>query len=590
MVKLPDLPELPGIYFMKKADKTIYVGKAKNLKKRVSSYFNRNHSDTKTIELVRNIEKVEFMIAKSEVDALILENNFIKKYKPKYNILLKDQKTYPYIKLTREKFPRISITRSLKEVNSKNAETFGPYPSGGFYLLKNLIKTFKIRDCKRDMDKTYDRPCLKYFLNMCLGPCKYKNVDKEYSLNVDGAKEILRGNGKPFLVELEAKMQKFSEEMNFERAIIYREQIKNVKKALIDQISENLNPIDEDIFVLKNEGGNLFVLMLNVREGKVIGMNNFKLKLSDIIEENVFEQIVTNYYSKNFIPKNIIFDSKYEENKELLSQWFKIQNKSKVNLYFPQVKSRRKELLEMAYLNLDKEIKKYFNQKSVLEDGLMKIYQTLNLRKYPRKIECFDISNIQGKDAVASMSVSVEGKASKKNYRKFKIKTKDTPDDFHMMREVITRRYSKLPEHEFPDLILIDGGLGQLNATGGILEELEKEHLVDLISIAKREEEIFKFGESDPYIFSKSDEALKILQRLRDEAHRFGVTYHRVLRSKRVLTSELDKVSGIGKKRKEILLKEFGSIKKVKEASLDELKKYVPTNVAEKIKELSYGE
>ena len=237
----------------------------------------------------------------------------------------------------------------------------------------------------------------------------------------------------------------------------------------------------------------------------------------------------------------------------------------------------------MGILNLIKDVQTYYNKKNILEEGLHKIYTELKLKNFPRKIECFDISNIQGKDAVASMSVSVEGRASKKDYRKFKITCKDTPDDFAMMREAITRRYSKLPIHEFPDVILIDGGLGQINAVGEILKQIGKNDIADLLSLAKRDEEIYKYGESIPYKFSKDWEALKIFQRVRDEAHRFGITYHRKLRSERVISSELDKIDGVGEKRKKVLLKEFGSVAQIAKENVESLSKFVPKNVAENI-------
>lgn len=258
----------------------------------------------------------------------------------------------------------------------------------------------------------------------------------------------------------------------------------------------------------------------------------------------------------------------------------------KVSLFFPKIKSRRREILEMGLLNLKKDIENFYNKKSIVEKGLSDLYTKLNLKRFPFKIECFDISNISGKDAVASMSVSVEGKKAKKLYRKFKITCKDTPDDFAMMREVIERRYSKLPLEEFPDVILIDGGLGQINAVGEILEGIGKGGISELLSIAKKEEEIYKYTENTAYIFSKSDEALKILQRVRDEAHRFGVTYHRLLRNKRVISSQLDSIPGIGPKRKETLLKTFGSVKQIQNATLEELEKVIPKQLALKIKEM----
>ncbi len=581
------IPELPGVYLMKKKESVIYVGKAKNLKKRVLSYFKGNHSDKKTIELVNNIDDFEFILCKSELDALILENNLIKQYTPKYNILLKDQKTYPYIKISREKFPRISTIRRTKDLNEKKGIFFGPYPSGSAFLVKNIIKIFKIRDCNRKMDREYPKPCLKYHMNLCLGPCAYKNIEKEYTENLENVKEFLRGKGSLVLGKLKESMKIFSENMEFERAIKCREQIKAIENSLKTQVTEVLKDIDEDIFVHKQEGETLFLTILKVRDGKILGVNNMKTQLRlNLLDEDVLVESFLRYYTKEKIPKNIILDNLYTEKKEVLEGWSREVLGVPLKLYFPIKKSRKKKLLDMAKLNLEEEIKRYYYQKSVVEEGMKTLYSVLKLKRMPIKIECFDISNISGKDAVGAMSVAVEGRLAKKHYRKFKIKTKDTPDDYHMMREVITRRYSKLSDLEFPDLILIDGGLGQLNVVEKVLRNLKKIHLTDLISIAKREEEIFKAGETEPYIFEKTAESLKILQRLRDEAHRFGITYHRSLRKKRIISSELSSINGIGPKRERELLKRFKSVKKIKELTLEELKEVVPEQVAKDIKKL----
>ena len=585
-IKFEDIPVNPGVYLMKQEGRIIYIGKAKNLRKRVGSYFSKDHIDEKTKELVKNIESIEYIICNSELDALVLENNLIKKHKPKYNINLKDHKTYPYIKISKEDFPKISIVRSTKSLNDKIGEYFGPYPAGAQHLLKNIMKIFKIRDCNRDMDKKYDKPCLKYYMGICTGPCVYKNIQQEYSQNVQDAKKFLKGDTEDLLKQLKDKMETTSKNMNFERAIIYREQIREIERAVKRQVAENTSDIDEDLFLFGVESNVLFICVLNVREGKIVAKISSTMKLDDSVTENIFEDIVTAFYSKNLIPKNIIFDAKYSDEQDLIKGWLDKKSGIKINVYFPSIKSRRKELLEMGHLNLKRDMDNYFNQKHILEQGLINLHDVLELKKYPRRIECFDISNIQGKDAVASMSVALEGKLSKKNYRKFKIRLKDTPDDFAMMEEVLERRYSKLEEVELPDLILVDGGLGQLGSAGKVLKKLKKEKFLDIISIAKREEEIFKLGEVIPYIFDESDESLKILQRLRDEAHRFGVSYHRKLRSKRVIKSELDSIPGIGPKRKEALIKRFKSVKMVKKASLEELKEWVPEDVAKKIKNL----
>lgn len=582
-IKKLDIPENPGVYLMKKNSKVIYVGKAKNLKNRVSSYFNREHESEKTRELVKNIEDIEFIICNSELDALVLENNLIKKYTPKYNILLKDEKTYPYIRISKENFPNIKIIRTTKALDTKSGLYFGPYPFGAWNLKKALVKIFKIRDCERDMNKIYPRPCLKYFMKMCLGPCTYKDIFLEYNGQVERVKNLLKGKEKEVIASLKKDMEKAAEDMRFEEAINLREQIKEVESAVVNQVTEYGKELDEDIFLMQKEGEKVFICVLNVRDGKILGKISTHIDLKDKIEGNLEENIVTAFYSKHPIPKSIVFQEKMEDELNLVREILELQRGKKVEFHFPKIKSRRKELLEMGELNISRDIESYFKKKSVVEEGLYKIYTELSLKKYPRKIECFDISNIQGKDAVASMSVSVEGRASKKDYRKFKITCKDTPDDFAMMREVITRRYSKLPEHEFPDIVLIDGGLGQINAAGEVFKEIGKDRIAELLSLAKRDEEIYKYGEAIPYSFPKEWEALKIFQRVRDEAHRFGITYHRKLRSKRVISSELDKVEGVGAKRREVLLKEFGSVKKILEEDVESLARFVPRKVAENI-------
>ena len=565
---------------MKKNNKVIYVGKAKNLKRRVSSYFNREHEDEKTINLVKNIEDIETIVCNSEIDAFVLENNLIKKYSPKYNIALKDEKTYPYIKFSKEKFPKISIIRTTRALNPKLGDYFGPYPQGAWFLLKTLIKIFKIRDCNKDMEKEISRPCLKYYMGLCPAPCKFKNIEKEYKENIENAMKVLKGQGNFIIKELNKKMLEASENMEFEKAITFREQKNEIEKAINNQVTEYGRDIDEDVFTFIIDGNIIFICVLNMREGKLLGKLSVNISTEDKIYNNIFENIVSEFYSKHPIPNNIIFQPEYIENKEVIEGWLKIKSGKNISLHFPKINSRREELLNMALLNLNKDVVTYYEKKSVIESGMSKLYRVLELKNYPRVIECFDISNIQGKDAVASMTVSIEGKASPKNYRKFKIRCKDTPDDFEMMREVITRRYSKLEPKDFPDVILIDGGIGQINAAGEVLKNLGKDNVADLLSLAEKEELIYKYGNNEPFVFSHSEEGLKILIRVRDEAHRFGITYHRKLRSKRVISSELDKIQGIGPVRKEKLLKQFGSVKKIKEASIDELKLILPEKIA----------
>lgn len=584
-VEYKNIPDNPGVYLMKnEKGKIIYVGKAKNLRNRVSSYFkNINSHNAKTLELVKNIRDIEFFICKTEVEALILENNLIKKNKPKYNILLKDEKTYPYIKFTREKFPKIEVVRSTKRLNEK-ADYFGPYPMGIFFAVKSLLKIFPMRDCNRNMEKI-TKPCLKYHMNTCPAPCMYKDIETEYNLNVENFKSFLKGHQSDILDILEKRMKHFSDNMEFERAINEREKINSLKRMLETQIIEYSKEINEDVFVFEEKREFVFLCVLNIREGKVINKNHIKISMEKSQEDDLFERLITSYYEKRSIPRNIICDMRYEEKSELIKEWSKIEKGKEIKMHFPKIHSRRYELLEMGYLNLKEEVEKYLRQKKVVQEGLRNLKKTLRLNSHPYRIECFDISNIQGKDAVAAMTVAIDGEVTPKEYRHFKITVKDTPDDFLMMREALTRRYSKLEIDQLPNLILIDGGKGQLGVATEVLEKLGKIEYTDIISIAKREEEIFKSYESDPYLFEREDETLKILQRLRDEAHRFGITHHRKLRSKRNIKSALDDIDGIGPKRKKELIKRFGTISNIRNATMEELMEVIPEKIAEAIKE-----
>jgi excinuclease ABC, C subunit len=584
-VEYKNIPDNPGVYLMKnEKGKIIYVGKAKNLRNRVSSYFkNINSHNAKTLELVKNIRDIEFFICKTEVEALILENNLIKKNKPKYNILLKDEKTYPYIKFTREKFPKIEVVRSTKRLNEK-ADYFGPYPMGIFFAVKSLLKIFPMRDCNRNMEKI-TKPCLKYHMNTCPAPCVYKDIETEYNVNVENFKSFLKGHQSDILDILEKRMKHFSDNMEFERAINEREKINSLKRMLETQIIEYSKEINEDVFVFEEKREFVFLCVLNIREGKVINKNHIKISMEKSQEDDLFERLITSYYEKRSIPRNIICDMRYEDKSELIKEWSKIEKGKEIKMHFPKIHSRRYELLEMGYLNLKEEVEKYLRQKKVVQEGLRNLKKTLRLNSHPYRIECFDISNIQGKDAVAAMTVAIDGEVTPKEYRHFKITVKDTPDDFLMMREALTRRYSKLEIDQLPNLILIDGGKGQLGVATEVLEKLGKIEYTDIISIAKREEEIFKSYESDPYLFEREDETLKILQRLRDEAHRFGITHHRKLRSKRNIKSALDDIDGIGPKRKKELIKRFGTISNIRNATMEELMEVIPEKIAEAIKE-----
>lgn len=579
-----DIPENPGVYLMKEKGKVIYVGKAKNLYKRVKSYFQKDISSEKTKKLVEHIEEIDYMICPTELDALVLENHLIKHHRPKYNIALKDEKTYPYLTLTKEDFPAFHLLRKTKNLDRDKREYYGPYPFGAWRIKKVLLKLFPVRDCFWDMGKKHTRACLKYDMGTCLAPCICKEIKEEYQSLIAEIREVLKGNTKACLELLKHKMQKAAEDFAFEKAILYREQIQELQNLEKEQISEYGKEIDEDIFVWKEVYGRIFLCVLNVREGKILGKIASHILLEEKLYENLVQELFFSYYRDYPIPKTIVVEECWEESMKEISSIFPKIFERKIELIFPKIKSRRKDLLEMALLNLQKEIENYYLKQEILEEGMKELQEILALKKFPRRIECFDISNIQGKDAVASMTVAIEGKAAKKEYRKFKIRCKDTPDDFAMMREVIERRYSKLETKDFPDVILIDGGLGQIHSAGEVLEALGKIQYTDLLSLAKRDEEVYKYGESEPYRLSKDREALKIFQRVRDEAHRFGITYHRKLRSKRVVSSLLDEIEGIGLKRRQALLKHFGSIEGVRQASVKELQEVLPANLALRVK------
>ncbi|KDE74014.1 UvrABC system subunit C [Fusobacterium necrophorum BFTR-2] len=580
-----NIPENPGVYLMKEKNKVIYVGKAKNLYKRVKSYFQKEVDREKTRELVKHIDDIEYILCPSELDALLLENNLIKKYNPKYNIALKDEKTYPYLSLSKETFPALHMIRKTKHLDLEHYEYFGPYPFGAWKLKKILLKLFKIRDCFWNMNKKYKRPCLKYDMKTCLGPCVHKEVREEYQQMIAKVREVLKGNTRECIQGLRSAMEEMAETFQFEKAIVLREQIQELLNLEKEQISEYGKEIDEDVFVWKEAYERMFLCVLNVREGKILGKISSNFLLEEKVYENLEEELLLSYYRKYPLPRSIVLEEKYQQVLEEGISHLEMLFKKKIERYFPKIKSRRGELLDMALLNLEKDIENFHLKREVIEEGMKELHSFLGLKRFPRRIECFDISNIQGKDAVASMSVSIEGKAAKGEYRKFKIQCKDTPDDFAMMREVIYRRYSKLEAKDFPDVILIDGGLGQINSAGAVLEELGKIQFTDLLSLAKRDEEVYKYGEGLPYSIPKDKEALKIFQRVRDEAHRFGITYHRKLRSKRIISSELDTIEGIGEVRKKKLLKKFSSIAGVKAATLEELEECVPKNVAIRIKE-----
>lgn len=553
--KLKTLPENPGVYLMKNSfGKIIYVGKAKILKNRVRQYFqqNKNHSP-KVIAMIKKISDFETIVTQTEVEALILECNLIKKFRPKYNISLKDDKTYPFLKITAEKFPRILITRQKILDGGKY---FGPYTSSIKENLQLLLKIFPLRTCKNFQK----RPCLEFHIKRCLAPCANKISEENYSEIVRSAEKFLSGKTSEVEKILNEKMLSAAENLEFESAAKFRDILLSVKKFSEKQkIISDVGDVDAIGFSRKNS--EVCVQIFFVREGKVVGRENFLLEnAAEESDEKIISEFIKQYYSLTKISaKEILLPCEIEE--KILSEWLGVK-------IFEPLRGIKKSLVEMATENAEKFLQEKILRENKNEIALEDLKKFLKLPTLPRKMECFDISHFQGAETVASMVSFKNGLPDKKNYRKFKIKsTEGKPDDFLSMREVIFRRYSKISAENFPDLIVIDGGIGQLNSALEILRKLNLK--IPVVSLAKQFELVFLENFSEPV--KLEGQALFLMQRIRDEAHRFAITYHRKLRRKRNLESELDKISGIGKIRRENLLKKFGTIEKIKSATLEEI-------------------
>ncbi len=563
--KLKTLPDSPGVYLMKNAQgKIIYVGKAIVLKNRVRQYFhsNKNHS-AKVQAMVSKIVDFETIVTASEVEALILECNLIKKHRPRYNICLKDDKSYPYLKLTlAEDFPRIILTRRIEKDGSRY---FGPYTSGGAVKesLELLRKLFPLRTCKHFQN----RPCLQFHIKRCLAPCANKISQQDYFQFVVAVEKFLDGKTVEVERDLENKMQAAAEDLNFEMAARFRDILLAVRK-----ISERQKIVTDagnvDAIGLARLNSEVCAQIFFVREGKVIGRENFLLNgAADESDAQAILEFIKQYYSQAKITaEEILLPVELNEEK-ILTEWLKVK------LTVPK-RGVKNSLVEMANENA----KKFLEERTARMElanaqtigAVVDLQKYLKLSKLPRRMECFDISHFQGAETVASMVVFENGAPDKKSYRRFKINsTEGKPDDFLSMREVTQRRYSKLTAEELPDLIVIDGGIGQLNSALEIIRQFHKD--VPVVGLAKQFELIFVEGKSDPVELPRGSQALYLMQRIRDEAHRFAITYHRKLRRARNLKSELDNISGIGAKRRAELFKKFGSLQKIKSATIDEL-------------------
>ncbi|MDP4114869.1 MAG: excinuclease ABC subunit UvrC [Bacteroidota bacterium] len=583
---LKNLPNKPGVYqFFNDKEKVIYVGKAINLKNRVRSYFHSNLNSVKTIALVSKITHIELIVTDNEVEALVLENNLIKQLKPRYNINLKDDKSYPYIRITNEPFPRIFPTRRIIKDGSRY---FGPYTEvrNMKSSLRMINQIFKIRSCKLILnDETIARKkykvCLDYHIKKCDGPCEGLVTQLAYSEMVNEVTKLLKGRTDDLILELNNKMQAAVEELAFETAAELRDKIEKLKTISGKQkvVSEDYE--DRDIISVAVEDNDSACSILLIRNGKLIDKKKLKLKLENSEDlPSVYTSAIQFYYDNEFVevPKEILLEVEPDE-KETLTAWLSQKSNKKVKFIIPQrgnLKSLVKLCKENAILTLKEIQLQKLKNEGHIPYPVQALQRDLRLKNPPLKIECFDISNLQGTDSVASMVVFENGKPKRSNYRKFIIKTVDGPDDFSSMKEVIGRRYSRLKEENsiFPDLIMVDGGKGQLSSAVEILEGLGINNQ-NIIGLAKRLEEVFLPGESEPELIPKASSGLKLLQQVRDEAHRFAITFHRLRRSKRTIATELTDIKGIGNLIAEKLLKELGSVDVIKNASVEELTKVI---------------
>lgn len=585
-VQLSSLPTNPGVYqFYDVEDKVLYVGKAKNLKKRVSSYFNKTHEQGKTRVLVKKIRSIRHIVVPTESDALLLENNLIKKHRPRYNVLLKDDKTFPWICIKNEKFPRIFPTRKLIKDGS---EYFGPYTSmKTIHTLLDLIKSvYPLRTCSYDLahDKVAGgkyKVCLEYHLGNCKGPCEGYQSEEEYNRQIQEIREIIKGNFKSSLYYFKSRMKLLAQEMKFEEAQLIKDKIEVLENYQVKTTIVNPKINNVDVFTIISDEAFAYVNFLQLSHGSIIRSHTLEIKKKlDETDEDLLQLAI------------IEIRQRFNSHSKEIYVPFEVALESHLKVVVPKLGDKKK-ILELSERNAKFFRQDRFKQIKIIDPdrhtnrimGQMK--KDLRLAVEPRHIECFDNSNIQGSNPVAACVVFKDGKPSKKEYRHYNIKTVEGPDDFASMEEVVFRRYKRLLEEEqsLPQLIVIDGGKGQLSSALKSLDALGLRRKIAIIGIAKRLEEIYFPEDPIPLYLDKKSESLKIIQQLRNEAHRFGITFHRNKRSKAAINSELESIEGIGNKTVEELLKNYKSVKRIKEASLENLAQTIGMSKAKKIYE-----
>ncbi len=586
--KLSILPARPGVYLMRdKMGKIIYVGKAKDLRARVRAYFNSSDERSQVQFLVRRITDFETLVTTNEKEALILENNLIKQYKPRYNIRLKDDKSYLSIKVTTaHPWPRIFATRKIVKDSNRY---FGPFASAvaARETIDIIEKHFLLRNCTEHNFKNRTRPCLQYQIKRCLAPCVLPVSPEEYQEQVRQAILFIEGKQQELIAELKQTMRAKAAALEFEAAAKIRDQIQAVEKTLEKQRMVSHWGSDQDIFGLYREGGFIEVQVLLVRQGKLTGNQSYSLEDLEFPDEEVIGELLTQYYQGDrFVPDEVLLPVALEDH-EVREDYLGERRGKKVAIFAPQ-RGDKRQLVEMAVDNARQSFAERHDQEKAREKMLLELQSQLRLKQYPERIECFDISTIHGAHAVGSGVTFINGEPEKNGYRHYRIRSIDPStggDDFGMMLEVLKRRFARGKEQsDLPDLVVVDGGKGQLAMALTAMREVGVSG-VDVVGLAKMrvqaaprsseiersEERVFLPGQSNPVTLRRNSNALFLLQRVRDEAHRFAITYHKKLRSTETLYSELDRIPGIGGTRKRALLRAFGSIKRVREATLDDL-------------------
>jgi excinuclease ABC subunit C len=577
--KLKSLPTLPGVYqFKNKGDKIIYIGKAKNLRNRVRSYFqNKKHQSSKTVAMMKNIHDLDWIVVDNEVEALLTEANLIKEYTPRYNVLMKDDKSYPYIQITNEPFPQVLLVRKIKKDGSKY---YGPFTDSRRLraILKVLHKVFPIRSCSFHLDDGVISEkkvslCLDYHIKRCEGPCEGLVSEKEYQKMINRVDSFMKGDTNTIEKYIESKMINASKNMLYEDAVIYRDQL-NAVQGFSSKKTHNSSAFDDrDIFALSNKDDLGIMVIIRIRNGFIYSREKIALQNLFGAESDTFKTVITRFYmGSNLIPPLISLPKKPANHAELLS-WLNKEKGSKVRFEYPKIGEKAKELritLKNAELLLNEWIIRRKKNKEQVPKILMQLKDDLNLQVPPKKIEAFDISHLGGTNTVASMVSFINGKPRKTNYRKFNIKSINTIDDFASIREVVYRRYHRLKKDNssFPDLILIDGGKGQLNMATSALRDLGLAY-IPVIGLAKRLEEVFLPGNPNAQVLHRQSPGLLLLRRIRDEAHRFAISFQRDKRNKSMLESPLLSIKGIGHKKLEKLFTEFDGPKELANQTTD---------------------